>query len=634
METFFNIFFLIFILFFFYINGVFFQTCFIKGNDNIKNNYFYLLPIFGLSFFCIVITILYNFVNLTILEINFTFLIFYLTFFFKIRKNFVEHLINFFNILKLIFPVILFYCFIILFRDENFYVFRGNYWDQFTMISMGIIFENNQYKNISDLLIRENFVLENFENFYNNLRNNIFSKDHYYFSFQNLFTRQFNSLLLAFFFKLKFIDLFIINLCLKMFFISNIILSTKLLFSIFNYKIKNSTFYAFIFTFSFWTLYIFEIDALAQLCSFSILILLLALSKKIIFDNNFSKSNYFITLILYSSLFLIYPSLFVIFNFFLLIYLLFNIQFCKKNYFKILSFLLFFILISSPRIIDHFNLLTMFASGSPDYWYYFGGFVLGKESIITNFEVVNYLKDNINQNNDILSKIRTIVDINYSNGFNLIFYNILLSLFGFYHLAPEGLRFNLETISLLFLSLFIYLIIFKNIFLNFKFLIKNIKKNKFQIATILIIFFLFIILFLSQKPYALLKLYFFVSPILFLVLFTNFQKELNLSLFVLLILLTTMPIYKYKDNNYGIGTHDSLPSILDVNKKKNTNWKLTVNSSNLKKCKNGIKILTNDIIERGFLSLKLDYLKIKELKNKKSNCSIKKIGKNFTIIYE
>ena len=130
------------------------------------------------------------------------------------------------------------------------------------------------------------------------------------------------------------------------------------------------------------------------------------------------------------------------------------------------------------------------------------------------------------------------------------------------------------------------------------------------------------------------KLYFFVSPILFLVLFTNFQKELNLSLFVLLILLTTMPIYKYKDNNYGIGTHDSLPSILDVNKKKNTNWKLTVNSSNLKKCKNGIKILTNDIIERGFLSLKLDYLKIKELKNKKSNCSIKKIGKNFTIIYE
>ena len=220
MEIFFNIFFFIFILFFFYINGVFFQTCFIKGNDNIKNNYFYLLPIFGLSFFCIVITILYNFVNLTILEINFTFLIFYLTFFFKIRKNFVDHLINFFNILKLIFPVILFYCFIILFRDENFYVFRGNYWDQFTMISMGIIFENNQYKNISDLLIRENFVLENFENFYNNLKNNIFSKNHYYFSFQNLFTRQFNSLLLAFFFKIKFIDLFIINLCLKMFFIS------------------------------------------------------------------------------------------------------------------------------------------------------------------------------------------------------------------------------------------------------------------------------------------------------------------------------------------------------------------------------------------------------------------------------
>ena len=634
MENFFNIFFLIFILFFFYLNGAFFQEYFLKKDNKIKNENFYLLPIIGLSFFCVVITFLYNFINLSIVQINLIFFILYIMFIFKIRKNFTEHLFNFFNILKLILPIILFYFFIILFRNENFYVFRGNYWDQFTMISMGIIFENYQYKNIADLLIKENFVFENFENFYNNLRDNVFSKDHYYFSFQNLFARQFNSLLLAFFFKIKFIDIFVIHLCLKIFFLSNIILSTKLLFSSFNYEIKNSTFYAWVFAFSFWTIYIFEIDALAQLCSFSILILLLALSKKIIFENNFTKSNYFICLVLYSSLFLIYPSLFVIFNIFLIIYLLFNIQFLKNNYFKILSFLVFFILISSPRIIDHFNLLTMFASGSPDYWYYFGGFVLGKESIITNFEVVNHLKDYINQNNDILSKIRTIVDINYSNGFNLIFYNILLSLFGFYHLAPESLRFNLETISLLFLSLFIYLIIFKNILLNFKFLIKNKKKNKFQIVTILIIFFLFIILFLSQKPYALLKLYFFISPILFLVLFTNFQKELNLSLFVLLILLTTMPIYKYKDNNYGIGTHDSLPSILDVNKKKNTNWKLTVNSSNLKKCKNGIKILTDDIIERGFLSLKLDYLKIKELKNKKSNCSIKKIGKNFTIIYD
>jgi len=634
MEIIFNIFFLIFIIFFFYLNGVLFQECFLQKEDAIKNNYFYLLPIFGLSFFCIVITFLYNFINLTILQINFIFFIFYLVLIFKIKKNFIDHLINFFNVLKLVLPVLLFYTFIILFRDENFYVFRGNYWDQFTMISMGIIFENNQYKNISDLLLIENFVLENFENFYNNLKDNIFSKDHYYFSFQNLFARQFNSLLLAFFFKIKFIDLFVINLSLKMFFISNIILSTKLLFSTFNYKIKNSLFYSWIFAFSFWTIYIFEIDALAQLCSFSILILLLALSKKIIFDNDFRKPNYFISLILYSSLFLIYPSLFVIFNFFLIFYLLFNIKFCIKNYVKILSFLLLFIFVSSPRLIDHFNLLTMFASGSPDYWYYFGGFVLGKNSIITNFEIVNYLKDVISQNGSILSKIRTIVDFNYTNGYNLILYNIPLSLFGFYHLAPESLRFNIENYSLLILSLFIYLIILKNLFSNFKFLIKNKKQNKFQIVTILIILILFIILFLSQKSYGLLKLYFFISPILFLVLFTNFQKEFNLSLFILLILLITLPIYKYKNNNYGIGTYDSLPSILDINKKKNTHWKFKVNSNNLKKCKDGFYILSDDIIERGFLSIKLDYLKIKELKKQESNCSIKKIGKKFTIIYE
>ncbi len=634
MEILLNFCVLLFILFFFYLNGVFFQEFFLKENNKIKSENFYILPIIGLSFFSIVITFLYNFANLTILQINLIFFIFYSIFIFKIKKHLTEHLLNFFNILKLIFPVILFYFFIIIFRDENFYVFRGNYWDHFTMLSLGLIFENNQYKNIADLLTAESFIRENFENFYQNLKDNTLSKSHYYFSFQNLFGRQFNSLLLAFFFKLKFIDIFIISLCLKIFFMSNIILSTKLLFSTFNYKIKNSTFYAWIFTFSFWSIYIFEIDALAQLCSFSILILLFALSKQIIFENNFGKSNYFLCLFLYSSLFLIYPTLFAVFNFFLVIYLMFNFNFFKKNYAKMLTFIIFFLLITFPRILDYFNLINSYASASPDYWFYFGGFILGKSSVITDFEIINYLKENIEQYGDILSKIKAIIDINYSNGYNLIFFNVPISFFGFYHLAPSSLKFDFENVFLICLSLIIYFIIFKNMFINLKFLIINKKKLKFQISTLLSIIIIFFILLLNQKLYGLIKFYFFVSPLLFLFFFTNFQKELNLSLFLLLIILITLPFYKYKNNNYGIGKYDSLPSILDINKKKNTNWKFKVNSNDLIKCKEGFLILTDDIIEKGYLSLKLDYFNVNELKNQQSNCFIKKIGKNFTIIYE
>ena len=37
------------------------------------------------------------------------------------------------------------------------------------------------------------------------------------------------------------------------------------------------------------------------------------------------------------------------------------------------------------------------------------------------------------------------------------------------------------------------------------------------------------------------------------------------------------PIYKYSNFNSGVGRHDSFPSVLDINQKKEFSWKLDIN---------------------------------------------------------
>ena len=65
------------------------------------------------------------------------------------------------------------------------------------------------------------------------------------------------------------------------------------------------------FIFSFWNLYIFEIDALSHYASISILILLIY-QLFILFQNLNSKKLFFLTIILSSSLFIIYPEIIII----------------------------------------------------------------------------------------------------------------------------------------------------------------------------------------------------------------------------------------------------------------------------------------------------------------------------------
>ena len=274
-------------------------TClFLVGNlilryiDYDKNNYCYIIsPLIGLTFFSIIITFLYNFLEQEINTIRYFVLICIILTVILSLKDIKKILSNFNKILILISPILIIFIFTLFFFNENFYVFRGNYWDNFTMLSMSLIFESFKESAINGLLLNENFQLENFEGFYNNLKESNFSKAHYNFSFQNIFTRQMNPLYLAVFFAFRPIDLFLLNYILKFLFIIN----THLAFSFLLKKIINNIskkylfFITLVFSLSFWNLYIFEIDALGQLASFAFFILILALTKDFYDKENFER---------------------------------------------------------------------------------------------------------------------------------------------------------------------------------------------------------------------------------------------------------------------------------------------------------------------------------------------------------
>ena len=139
--------------------------------------------------------------------------------------------------------------------------------------------------------------------------------------------------------------------------------------------------------------------------------------------------------------------------------------------------------------------------------------------------------------------------------------------------------------------------------------------------------------------WTLIKLYFYLSPFLFLLLVTKLkfsnkivQVKYN---FLIIILLSIFPIYKYSINNDGIGRLDSFPSI--INHKLKTNFKWGLKNLNLKKC-NTIYINSEDYFQKAYLILKFNHndLDIRFIDNNsqtiaKNECIIKTDNKEFYV---
>ena len=602
-----------------------------------KNNYYYIIsPLIGLTFFSIIITFLYNFLDQEINTIRYFILICIVLTVILSLKDIKKILSNFNKILILVSPILIIFIFTLFFFNENFYVFRGNYWDTFTMLSMSLIFESFKESTLTGLLLNENFQLENFRGFYDNLKESNFSKTHYNFSFQNIFTRQMNPLYLAVFYAFRPIDLFLLNYILKFIFIIN----THLAFSFLLKKIINNIskkylfFITLVFSLSFWNLYIFEIDALGQLASFAFFILILALTKDFYDQENFEdKKLFFLLTLSHVALFLIYPTLSLIAFAFTAFIFIAKFKIIFKYHKIILTYLLIFFILVSPKLLENLSLILLNTGGADvDYWTYFGAFFLGRENIVLNYVIVNELKVFLINTNSFTEIFFKILEMNFDNRYYFALFNIPVSFFGFYFVTPGQID-NLISLLPMILSLLVIFFIYKNLKNNLSnILFKNKKKYSFLKNIIFFNVLIALFLLLQKNYYGFIKLYFYFSPFLACFVLFNFEKLKNNILKmsnILLFIMLLFPLYKYGKYNNGIGRIDSYPSILDKNQKVGLNWSL--NFSQLDPCSK-IYIDSDDIIKKGYLSLKLNYYKFDENNDLlNSDCAIFMNQNKFTI---
>jgi len=614
------------ILFYFIYLLIFFYSIFITGFSFLRiinyKSFFFLEFITGISLILIFSNFLYFILNLNLREII-LFLLLYSIFFsiFFYKKKYYK---NFFILeLFLIFVIIFFGVLISLSYGEQFYVFRGNHYDHTWYVANSVLIKKfrffDYYSFFKDLNLI--FVIKNLD--------------------QNLFERPAAALFMSFFLYPKFVDIFFSAFIFKFFLVS--LSGLSFLYFIKNYikkKILDQIILFFFFCFSFWTLYIFEIDALSQLFFLSYFIFLTKFFTELYIDNNIDKKKIIIFTINLSAGFLIYPQQFLILLLIIVIFFIIDrrrniLFFFYKNYPRILFFLFLFFLLTAPHYQatygDFYNTYKI-STIKVDWWGYYGAFILGSESIVLNRDFVEILKKIIQNNDSIIYLAKNIVNYNFNNEYYFIFFNIPISLLGFYFLTP-GAGINLTNILLFLICSYMIYFIFNNIFNNIKIIFKslNSKIKLLYLAVFFSFLFIFTINLIDFRIWQLVKLYFFYSIFLIILIFFNFYIKNKKTYFkinyLLIIISLSFPFYKYLVFNSGIGRYDSFPSIINVNLKKTIHWK--VSEEDIVTCnKIYIDVSNMDEINRRYIFTRLINLDLKfdVLKNnnyfKEKNCKI------------
>ncbi len=411
------------------------------------------------------------------------------------------------------------------------------------------------------------------------------------------------------FLNLKSINIYLLVYLFKLIFV---ILSSISIYN-FLYKLKinklSSYFLSIIFSLSFWLIYVFEIDALSHLVSIPLFILII--SEVLNFDDKLRLKNYFYIIyfaIINSALFIIYPEIFVICLLIItscLISEIFKNKIITKNYiyFVVKCSAIFFVITLFAYKTNYqfiYQQTLSVISQSKDWWGYFGSFILGKENLVLEDIFVNELKLLLSKRN-FFETIAFIHQSHIQNNYNFYYLNILPSLFGLYYITIGKILDLYNYIEVIIvLSLQVYLIhkIIKNSFVILK------EKKIFYPFMSLIV--LSILLLINNKIWTLIKIYFYVSPFIFLFIASNFalsksKISLKINKFIVLLILI-FPIYKYSYYNDGIGKLDSFPSIMHPEMKTNFDWELKKES--LKQC-SYIYVDVNDYFKKSYLILKL-----------------------------
>lgn len=616
---------IIFIIFLTSLGFFVLDTIKLEGYDKISS-------LLGLSIFIFLANIFYFFFNFSIGIIS---IIFFFLFFFSFYFNLKKSKNKFSDVNKsnfvLSIPVILFFLLLALIYGEQFYIFRGNYWDYFYYIKQALFISDNNFKNLT---------LNSYD-----LEDGLRSVLHDKFTYVSPSV----SLTLSFFFKLKFFSVFELAYVFTIILLSLISISFNFLF----FKINKDNYYfiSICFTLSFWCLYIFEIQALRHLCSLGLFISSIGLLHD--FNINFNKKNikYFLILtLLESSIFMIYTEFFLFNTLFLLIYfflLIYKKKILLSNYKIILIVLFLFLILCLPvyksNILPIITNIKNFKDLSViDFWGYYGAFILGKDNLVTNSDFVENLKYQINFNNlNSYNLFLYIIKFHFLNNYNFILINIIPSFFGFYFLT-SGSGGLLFAFFILVISVYLIKIFFKNIFFIFKY-----SNNFHLILTSLFATWISCSMFLLiyNNYWGLVKLYFYFFIFFILTTFFIFKKsKKNFYLspnLLLIFLLMLFPLYKYSQYNSGIGRKDSFPSIINSSLKNDFNWFIARNE--IKAChKTAIQsnLSKENIVKVFYIKLILVHDKLnynyyfdeKKLLNNSYDCSIIISNSNFLLI--
>ena len=309
-------------------------------------------------------------------------------------------------------------------------------------------------------------------------------------------------------------------------------------------NIKNSIyifFISYIFVTSVWVIYIVEADYYRQLISFGFFIYLLGNLDD--FFLYFEKKNYqkvLINIIFIYTLFLIYTELLFIYLLILLISYIFydkKLNFLKKNY-KIIILSIIGLLVI---IIPSFELISkqiigqlQSTTGESRWWTYFGAFIFGRSSPALDIQLASEVKnsiynlntvsggmDNVPLKDIIIIITNAISEFNYQSAY----LSIIPSISGFYFIT-DFLKFNdkniLNIIFLIIFNFYILYIVVRNLFYILK--TKNNKSKNIKIITF--VFLSLSIFFISTgKLWTFIKLYMYMSPIIFLIILFKFSQE-------------------------------------------------------------------------------------------------------------
>ena len=584
--------------------------------------------IFSYSIFIILTNYAYFKLNLSIsliFWIFFTIFISSITYLFIYDRKKIIREINI--IIKISFIPLSIFLLLSLIYGEQYYVFRGNYWDYFNYISTALLILKNNFSEILNINDSSNI--------------SIFLK----IATEYVFYRPSASLLLGFFLNINASNFFIIGFAFKFFLIILILISTfNLLSSLLKKEnFYSKLFYSLCFCFSFWTFYIYEIDALSHLASIPLFIFLV--NQTMFLFDNLNKKNYFfltIFLIVFASLFIVYVELACVYAFLFLIYSFLskdcNFTMLKKNLKIITVFSFIFITITFPLYEFTFKFLTMQINEGfthkNNWWAYYGGFIIGRENPIISDLFVSKLQSLIDYKLSLYELFSTINIELINHNYKHYFLNIIPSFFGLYYLTDVKFLLNNETINIIYL-IFLNLIVLIYFIKNFANIIKFNSNLILLIKSYFIILtsFSLILIFLNQY-WSIIKLYFYLSLILWLFLVSNFKinnnvLELRINRYVILLLII-FPIYKLSTFNAGITRYDAFPSILSKESKKEINW--SFKDGYFKNCDSiTLNFYENNKINRFknlYLSLNLifnDYKFINKYTLKKMHAAEKKI---------